>query len=106
MKRTESDHIGAVVEQKSATPEELKIREINTGVYLFNAPAFWAHIGEMKPNNTADEFYLTDMIEILSRNQYPITPFLVTDETELLGITRAPSLPWLIGFCVGGRTTS
>ena len=44
----------------------------------------------MKPNNTANEFYLTDMIEILSRNQYPITPFLVADETELLGInTRA-----------------
>jgi bifunctional UDP-N-acetylglucosamine pyrophosphorylase / glucosamine-1-phosphate N-acetyltransferase len=90
VKRTESGHIRAVVEQKSATPAELKIREINTGVYLFDAPAFWAHIGKMTPNNAANEFYLTDMIEILSRNQYPIAPFLVTDETELLGInTRA-----------------
>jgi bifunctional UDP-N-acetylglucosamine pyrophosphorylase / glucosamine-1-phosphate N-acetyltransferase len=90
VKRTESGHIGSVVEQKAATPEELRIREINVGVYLFKAPAFWAHIEEMKPNKAANEFYVTDMVEILGRNQFPITPFLVADETELLGInTRA-----------------
>jgi bifunctional UDP-N-acetylglucosamine pyrophosphorylase/glucosamine-1-phosphate N-acetyltransferase len=57
---------------------------------VFNARAFWAHIGEMQPNKAASEFYLTDMIEILSRHGDAISPFLVEDETELLGInTRA-----------------
>jgi bifunctional UDP-N-acetylglucosamine pyrophosphorylase/glucosamine-1-phosphate N-acetyltransferase len=88
--RTESGRVGAVVEQKAATPDELQIREINTGVYVFKAPAFWAHIGGMQPNKAANEFYLTDMVEILSRNHFQISPFLVADETELLGInTRA-----------------
>jgi bifunctional UDP-N-acetylglucosamine pyrophosphorylase/glucosamine-1-phosphate N-acetyltransferase len=90
VKRTESGRVGAVVEQKAGKPEELKIREINTGVYAFNAPAFWQHIDEMTPNQAANEFYLTDMIEILSRHGHAISPFLVEDQTELLGInTRA-----------------
>jgi bifunctional UDP-N-acetylglucosamine pyrophosphorylase/glucosamine-1-phosphate N-acetyltransferase len=90
VKRTESGRVGAVVEQKAATADELKIREINTGVYAFNAPAFWRHVDEMTPNQAANEFYLTDMIEILGRHGHAISPFLVEDETELLGInTRA-----------------
>lgn len=90
VKRTESGRVGAVVEQKAGTPEELKIREINTGVYAFDAAAFWQNVDEMTPNQAANEFYLTDMIEILSRHGHAISPFLVEDETELLGInTRA-----------------
>jgi bifunctional UDP-N-acetylglucosamine pyrophosphorylase/glucosamine-1-phosphate N-acetyltransferase len=88
--RNDSGDIAAIVEQKSASKEQLAIREINTGVYLFASLPFWAHIEEMQPNNPAKEYYLTDMVEILSRHGYPVTPFLVTDETELLGInTRA-----------------
>jgi bifunctional UDP-N-acetylglucosamine pyrophosphorylase/glucosamine-1-phosphate N-acetyltransferase len=90
VKRTESGRVGAVVEQKAATPEELRIREINPGVYAFKAAAFWRYIHEMEPNKAANEFYLTDMIEILGRHGEAISPFPVKDETELLGInTRA-----------------
>lgn len=92
VKRTGLGHIGAIVEQKAANEEELKIREINTGVYLFNADAFWAHAAEMRPNEASNEIYLTDMVEILTRNGYPVSPFLVADETELLGINTRTEL--------------
>lgn len=88
--RSSTDHIAAIVEDKSATCEQLAIREINTGQYLFDAGPFWKHIDELRPNNAAGEYYLTDMIEILSRNGHPVRPYLVADETEVLGInTRA-----------------
>lgn len=88
--RDASGHVAAVVEQKSATPAELEVTEINTGVYLFDSPLFWRHIGELKPNNAAGEYYLTDMVEILTQHGHAIWPQLVEDETELLGInTRA-----------------
>ncbi len=88
--RNAAGHIGAIVEQKSASPHELKIREINTGVYIFDAPLFWKHLDEVQPDNAAGEYYLTDMVEILTRHGHPVTPMLVDDETELLGInTRA-----------------
>jgi bifunctional UDP-N-acetylglucosamine pyrophosphorylase/glucosamine-1-phosphate N-acetyltransferase len=82
--------IAAIVEEKAATPEQRRICEINTGVYIFNGPLFWKYIDELKPENAAREYYLTDMVEILARHGHSITPMLVADETELLGInTRA-----------------
>lgn len=88
--RDSEGNIAAIVEHKAASPDELRIREINTGVYIFDARLFWQHIDEVQPNNPAREYYLTDMVEILTRHGHPVTPMLVEDETELLGInTRA-----------------
>jgi bifunctional UDP-N-acetylglucosamine pyrophosphorylase / glucosamine-1-phosphate N-acetyltransferase len=88
--RDASGHVTAVVEQKSATSSELEISEINTGVYLFDSPLFWRHIAELKPNNATGEYYLTDMVELLTRHGHAVSPLLVEDKTELLGInTRA-----------------
>jgi bifunctional UDP-N-acetylglucosamine pyrophosphorylase/glucosamine-1-phosphate N-acetyltransferase len=84
--------VAAIVEQKSASPEQLSIREINPGLYCFNAELFWKHIGEVTPNNAAGEYYLTDMVEILTRLGYGIAPLLVADETELLGINTRVEL--------------
>ncbi len=84
--RSADGMIAAVVEQKSATPEQLAIREINPGVYCFPASLFWKYIGEVTPNNAAREYYLTDMVQILAHHGHAVAPFFVEDETELLGI--------------------
>ena len=53
-------------------------------------PATSGSIQLVQPNNAAREYYLTDMVEILSSHGFPVSPYLVADETELLGInTRA-----------------
>jgi bifunctional UDP-N-acetylglucosamine pyrophosphorylase/glucosamine-1-phosphate N-acetyltransferase len=84
--------VAAIVEQKSASPDQLKIREINPGLYCFDAKLFWQYIGEITPNNAAKEYYLTDMVEILTRHGHPVAPLLVEDETELLGINTRVEL--------------
>jgi bifunctional UDP-N-acetylglucosamine pyrophosphorylase / glucosamine-1-phosphate N-acetyltransferase len=84
--------VGAIVEQKAANAEELKIREINPGLYCFDAKLFWNHIAEVGANNSANEYYLTDMIEILARHGRPVAPLLVADEGELLGINTRVEL--------------
>lgn len=78
--------VTAIVEQKAGSPEELAIHEINPGVYRFDARLFWNHIGEITPENAAKEYYLTDMVAILTRHGHPVAPLLIEDETELLGI--------------------
>ncbi|HEX3683482.1 MAG TPA: bifunctional UDP-N-acetylglucosamine diphosphorylase/glucosamine-1-phosphate N-acetyltransferase GlmU [Bryobacteraceae bacterium] len=78
--------IAAIVEQKAASPEQLRIREINTGVYCFDARLFWAHLGQLTPDNPAREYYLTDMVEVLRRHGHRVAPVAIADETELLGI--------------------
>jgi bifunctional UDP-N-acetylglucosamine pyrophosphorylase/glucosamine-1-phosphate N-acetyltransferase len=84
--------VAAIVEQKSATTDQLKIREINPGLYCFDAGLFWKYIGEVTPNNAAKEYYLTDMVEILTRHGHPVAPVLVSDESELLGINTRVEL--------------
>ncbi|HEY7303625.1 MAG TPA: bifunctional UDP-N-acetylglucosamine diphosphorylase/glucosamine-1-phosphate N-acetyltransferase GlmU [Bryobacteraceae bacterium] len=90
--RDENDLVCAIVEQKTATPEQLQIREINPGLYCFDAELFWRHIPEVKANNAAKEYYLTDMVEILRRHGHRVAPLLIADETELLGINTRVEL--------------
>ena len=78
--------ISAVVEQKAATPEQLQVHEINTGLYCFDSALFWQYIAEVKADNPAKEYYLTDMIEILTSHGHSVAPLRMDDETELLGI--------------------
>jgi bifunctional UDP-N-acetylglucosamine pyrophosphorylase/glucosamine-1-phosphate N-acetyltransferase len=90
--RDERGMVSAIVEQKAAMPDQLAIREINPGLYCFDAEKFWPHVDEISPDNPATEYYLTDMVEILRRHGFAVAPLLVADETELLGINTRVEL--------------
>ncbi len=80
--------VEGIVEQKAATPEQLEIRLINSGIYCFRDDLLWKHIDEIVPNNPAHEYYLTDMAEILTRAGHTIAPMEVENSLELLGINN------------------
>jgi len=82
--------VQAIVEQKAATPQQLAIPLINSGIYCFRADLLWKHIGEIGTDNPAHEYYLTDIVEILNRAGHKVAALEVSDSQELLGInTRA-----------------
>jgi len=83
-------NVEAIVEHKAATPEQLKIRFINSGIYCFRAELLWKHIPEIRPDNAAQEYYLTDIVQILKCAGHQVAAMDVADARELLGInTRA-----------------
>jgi bifunctional UDP-N-acetylglucosamine pyrophosphorylase/glucosamine-1-phosphate N-acetyltransferase len=84
--RGSNGDVAGIVEHKAANPEELGIREINPGLYCFEAPLFWDLISELQPNPAANEYYVTDMVHILRAHGHSVGALLVRDETELLGI--------------------
>jgi len=86
--RDATGRVAAVVEQKAGTPEQLAIREANIGIYCFRADLFWKHVDELRPNNPAREYYLTDMIEILKRAGHTIEAYRAGNAAELLGINN------------------
>ena len=90
--RDQHGMVAAIVEEKSCTPEQKLIREMNPGLYCFAGPAFWQHVAEVRADNAAKEYYLTDMVEILRRHGHAVVPFMVPDETELLGINTRVEL--------------
>src|ERR1700680_2769151 len=84
--------VEAIVEQKAATKDQLAIQLINPGMYCFRAELLWKHIGELRPDNPAHEYYLTDMVEILNRAGHKANAFEVPDASELLGINTRVEL--------------
>lgn len=59
------DEVGRLVkiqECKDASDEELEIKEINPGIFLFNAEWLWEHLPELKNKNASGEYYLTDLV--------------------------------------------
>ncbi|GHO42657.1 bifunctional UDP-N-acetylglucosamine diphosphorylase/glucosamine-1-phosphate N-acetyltransferase GlmU [Ktedonospora formicarum] len=64
--RDEQGNVQGIVEVKRATEQQLRITEINSGVYCFDRAWLWSAL-ENLPRNPAGEYYLTDLIEIASQ---------------------------------------
>lgn len=58
----EKDLVVGIVEQKDATPEQLAVREINTGILLANGADLKRWLGKLTNNNAQGEYYITDII--------------------------------------------
>jgi bifunctional UDP-N-acetylglucosamine pyrophosphorylase/glucosamine-1-phosphate N-acetyltransferase len=85
-----SDDVKAIVEEKSCTPAQHKIREINSGFYGFSVKALFDHIDELKTDNPHGEYYLTDMAAVLRRAKQRVVAVQTGNPAEILGSnTRA-----------------
>ncbi len=84
--------VQAIVEQKAATPQQLAIPLINSGIYCFRADLLWKHIAEIRTDNPAREYYLTDIVEILNHAGHKVAALEVPDSQELLGINTRVEL--------------
>jgi bifunctional UDP-N-acetylglucosamine pyrophosphorylase/glucosamine-1-phosphate N-acetyltransferase len=85
-------HVTGVVEQRAATPGQLAIKEDNMWLYCYRAAPFWKQIQDLRPDNPAHEYYLTDMVEILHRAGHAIAAFCLEDYREVLGINDRAEL--------------
>jgi len=77
--------VQAIVEEKSATAQQKKIREINSGFYVFDVPALYEHIDRLSTKNAHGEYYLTDMAGVFHRARKKVVAFKAFDAGEVLG---------------------
>lgn len=90
--RGAGERLQAIVEHRDASPEVLKIAEINSSIYVFDAPSLWTALGSLRNENAQKEYYLTDVVGILSSASKPVGVFKVTDASEVLGINTRKEL--------------
>lgn len=90
--RDDSGQVLRIVEQKDANSQELAVNEINTGIYCFERAALFDALRSINCDNVQGEYYLTDVIGILSKNQSKVWAVQVDDEQETLGINSRMQL--------------
>ncbi|MGO9241401.1 MAG: bifunctional UDP-N-acetylglucosamine diphosphorylase/glucosamine-1-phosphate N-acetyltransferase GlmU [Bryobacteraceae bacterium] len=81
-----------IVEEKAATAEQKQIREINSGLYCFEAAPLWQHLSGLQPNPASGEIYLTDIVAALRASGHATAACLVDDPAEILGINTRVEL--------------
>ncbi|MGE5329644.1 MAG: bifunctional UDP-N-acetylglucosamine diphosphorylase/glucosamine-1-phosphate N-acetyltransferase GlmU [Deltaproteobacteria bacterium] len=75
-----------IVEDKDASEEEKKIKEINSGLYCFNTELLVEALGKISNNNKQNEYYLTDVIEILIKQGKKVDTYKIANNYEIMGI--------------------
>ena len=66
VKTSEDGHALSIVEEKDATDSEREIKQVFTGVLCVNKDLLTEGLSEIKNENAANEFYLTDLVSIMN----------------------------------------
>ena len=84
VKKDDTGFVLSIVEEKDATPEEKKIKEIFTGVLCCNKNLLEEAISQIDNDNASGEYYLTDIVSIISSKGYKINT-CVASNNEVKG---------------------
>ena len=90
--RDADGQIEAIVEQKDANPEQLKVDEVNTGVMSLTAQQLAEWLPLINNNNAQGEYYLTDLISIARKAGYSINGIHPSSVAEVEGINNRQQL--------------
>ncbi len=84
--------VEAIVEEKDASSDVRAIREFNSGTYCFNADRLRVILQSIDSNNEQREFYLTDSVELMKKQNVSVGAVVVRDANEVLGVNTAEDL--------------
>jgi len=81
-----------IVESKNATPQELKIKEVNSGIYCFDTQKAISALSFLKPNRVSGEIYLTDVFEFFYQQGERVEAFSAEDPRVAIGVNTLQDL--------------
>ncbi|MET7798932.1 bifunctional UDP-N-acetylglucosamine diphosphorylase/glucosamine-1-phosphate N-acetyltransferase GlmU [Streptomyces decoyicus] len=84
--------VTAIVEHKDATAGQRAIREINSGVFAFDARLLVDALGKVRTDNSQGEEYLTDVLGIVREAGHRVGAAVSADHREILGINNRVQL--------------
>lgn len=88
--RDSNGKFSRIVEEKDASEEEKKIKEINPAIYIVNSKVLFDALSKISPENSQKEYYLTDIFHFIPKEK---TGTVVTnDELEVTGVNSIEQL--------------
>ena len=83
--RSGDGSVVGIVEEKAATPEQLKITELNSNPYCFDADWLWGALDRVQ-KSAVGEYYITDLVEIAFKEGETVSAVEIEDRDEAIGI--------------------
>ena len=84
--------LARIVEAGDASPEELAVREVNSGIYVFRAERLWPALERLDPHNAQGELYVTDTLGLLVADGDSCAVLLADDPLEAEGVNTRVEL--------------
>jgi bifunctional UDP-N-acetylglucosamine pyrophosphorylase/glucosamine-1-phosphate N-acetyltransferase len=84
--------ISRIVEERDASPAQRKIREINSGVYVFSLAPLFESLRGLATGNAQGEYYLTDLVSTYRRRRLGVETVVIDDPNEIRGINSRSEL--------------
>lgn len=91
-KSADSAEVEAIIEQKGLAPEQLGLKEINSGIYAFKTKPLLEHLGKLTDNNANAEVILTDMASLLGTARERVVAIEAPYVAEVLGANTIAEL--------------
>ncbi len=92
MIRDDCGKVIAIREEKDCSPQERKIQEINSGVFCFNSQLLFENLKKIKVNARKGEYYLTDIVALLSGQGLIVETLMTQEPQEGLGVNTREDL--------------
>ncbi|MGB2697101.1 MAG: NTP transferase domain-containing protein [Candidatus Zixiibacteriota bacterium] len=101
--RSPDDFVEKIVEDKDATPEERREKEINTGTFCFDSGLIFSVLDQVKRGNQQGEYYLTDVVKIMRKNNRKVSAFKASNFKETMGINSLEQLQQMERLLANGE---
>lgn len=90
--RDQNNYFVKSVEHKDATEAEKQIKEINSGMYLFDSRQLKEALELITPNNAQGEYYLPDTLTIIKDKGLKVDAYMLKDPTDIMGVNDKEQL--------------
>lgn len=82
----------SIVEAKDASPEHLKIKEVNTGILCFKSDWLFKSLKKLKNDNAKGEYYITDLVGMALMERLPVVAYKGEPAGDFIGINTRVDL--------------
>lgn len=90
--RDENGDFLRIVEDRDCTPEQKAIRELNVGIYAFDCQKLLSALDKLRNNNAQNEYYLTDVPEILRCDGNRVAVYAAKLNEQIIGVNTPEQL--------------
>ena len=90
--RNDDNSVKKIIEHKDATEEERNVKEINSGIYIFNKQKLFGGLQHITPHNVQKEYYLTDVFEYFWKHHWRVSALKAACVDEIRGINTKVQL--------------